>query len=171
MISPMVPPIWGGIHLIYGLYIGGSLLNDNYLPMCQEGLTYQSNMQHCDVNLIASIEGAIISTRNSTTRLKFDRHLEPNIHLSATKKGKDRFITLLAWKVEDLGQETFYHVKNDAGNVVDIFEHSHNFTIDTIVQEFEERKMLSHPGAFNDYELDKIVMSQLVVESLLSSSF
>jgi hypothetical protein len=128
-------------------------------------------MQRRNVKLIGSIEGAIISALNSTTSLKFDGYLKPNPHLSATEMGKDRFITLLARKVEDLGQETFYHVKNDAGNVVDLFKYSHNFTIDHVVKEFEDRQMVNHPGAFNNCKLDEVAMSRLVVESLITSSF
>jgi hypothetical protein len=110
-----------------------------------------------------------LSPRDFITSLKFDGRLEPSLGL-ATEKGKDRFISLLSRKVEDLGQETFYNVKNNS-EVVALFKQSHNFTIDAVIAEFNKQKMATHVGAFDKYKLDKIVMSWLVVESLLISIF
>jgi hypothetical protein len=39
------------------------------------------------------------------------------------------------------------------------------------VQEFEDHENSTHPGAFNNYKLDEIVISWLVVESRLISFF
>jgi hypothetical protein len=96
MASPIAPPIQRVIHPNYALYIGESPLNDNYLSTHRECLTYKSHLQRRDVKSIGSIEGAIISARDSTTSLKFDGHLKPNSHLSAIEIGKDKFTTLLA---------------------------------------------------------------------------
>jgi hypothetical protein len=169
--TEVIIPVRGGNHPIYGIYVGGSPLDDNYQPTRKGRLSYRSHMQRQNVKNIGTIEGALITARDSTTSLKFDGRLEPTVG-SATEIGKDRFISLLARKVEDLGQETFYYVMNNSNEVVDLFEQSHNFTINAVVKEFIARKDESlHKGAFDDYELDEIVMSRLVVESLLTATF
>ena len=169
--TEVIIPVRGGNHPIYGIYGGGSPLDDNYQPTRKGRLSYRSHMQRQNVKNIGTIEGALITARDSTTSLKFDGRLEPTVG-SATEIGKDRFISLLARTVEDLGQETFYYVMNNSNEVVDLFEQSHNFTINAVVKEFIARKDGSlHKGAFDDYELDEIVMSRLVVESLLTATF
>ena len=171
-ITDVIIPIRGGKHHAYGMFIGGSALDNMYQPTTEARLRYRSHSQRRSPKVIGTIENAILSARDSTTSHKFDGCLEPAVGAPATEIGKDDFITMLNRKVEDLGQETFYYVKNDNDEVVDLFEqHSHNFTLDAVVQEFEARKRLSHVGAFDAYELDEIAMSRLVVESLLTSAF
>jgi hypothetical protein len=169
-LKPVVVPVRGGNHPMYGIYIGGSPLDVNYKATRQGRLSYRSQMQRRNVKNIGTIESALITARDSISSLKFDGRLEPTLG-SATEIGKDRFISLLSRTVEDLGQETFYYVKTDSSEVVDLFKQSHNFTIDAIVAEFNERKIATHVGAFDEYKLDEIVMSRLVVESLLTSIF
>jgi hypothetical protein len=120
---------------------------------------------------IGTIEGSIISARDSTTSLKFDENLEPTTSAGVTEIRKDRFVTLLGRKGKDLGQETFYYVKNDDRHAVDLITKSDMFMINTITKELKDCKDPNHVGAFDNYELDKIVMSWLVVESLVTSAF
>jgi hypothetical protein len=163
-------PKRGGDHSTYGIFIGGSPLDKEYKPTRK--LRYRSHMQRRNVKAVGHIESALIAARDSTTSLKFNGNLEPTVGASVTEIGKDRFISMLERKVEELGQETFYYVQNETkDDVVNLFEHSHNFTIKTIIKEFEARQVDTHIGAFDAYELDEIFMSRLVVETLLSSSF
>ena len=121
---------------------------------------------------ISSIESALVKARDTITNLKFDGRLEATVG-SASEIGKERFIALLGRKVEEHGQETFYYVKNSSGKVVDLLEHAHNFTLETVVEEFNQRARFDNVSdeAFDDYEMDEVTMSRLVVESLLTSAF
>ncbi len=49
---------------------------------------------------------------------------------SSTEIGKESFLTRLERHVEEHGQETFYAIKLD-DNVVNVFEHVHNITLET----------------------------------------
>jgi alkanesulfonate monooxygenase SsuD/methylene tetrahydromethanopterin reductase-like flavin-dependent oxidoreductase (luciferase family) len=100
--STEVIPIRGGKHHAYGMFIGGSPLDDNYQPTREARLRYRAHSQRRNMKTIGSIESAIIAARDSTTSLKFDGHLEPSVGAPVTEIGKDRFISLLSRKVEDL---------------------------------------------------------------------
>ena len=93
-----VIPIRGGKHhAAYGMFIGGSPLNDNYYQPTREArLRYRAYSQRRNMKTIGSIESAIIAARDSTTSLKFDGHPEPSVGTPVTEIGKDRFITLLS---------------------------------------------------------------------------
>ena len=115
--TPVDPPKRGGVHPVYGLYIGGSPLDENYKPTRVGRLSFRFSSQRRNTKTIGSIESARVSARDSTTSLKFDGRLEPTVG-SATEIGKERFITLLSRKVEEHGQEAFYYAKNPSGKVV-----------------------------------------------------
>jgi hypothetical protein len=168
----VIAPTRGGIHSVYGLYIGGSPLNDKYQPTIDKRLTYHFASQRRNPKTISSIEQALITSRDSTTTLKFDGRLEPTVG-SASEIGKERFMTLLQRRVEEHGHETFYYMKNNTGSVVNILEHSHNFTLDMALVEIETRMEFENTdsSAFDSYEIDDITLSRLVVESLLTSAF
>ena len=167
----VVPPKRGGIHSVYGLYIGGSPLGDDYKPTKEVRVTYRFSSQRRNVKTISSIESALVKVRDTITNLKFDGRLEAIVG-SASEIGKERFIALLGRKVEEHGQETFYYVKDPPGKVVDLLEHAHNFTLETVVEEFQLRARFDNvsDAAFDDYEMDEVTMSRLVVESLLTSA-
>jgi hypothetical protein len=67
--STEVIPILGGKHHAYGMFIGGSPLDDNCLR-------YRAQSRRRNMTTIGSIESAIIAARDSTMSLKFDGHLE-----------------------------------------------------------------------------------------------
>ena len=102
-----IAPLRGGIHSVYGLYLGGSPLDDNYQPTMNKRLTYHFASQRRNPKTISSIEQALITARDSTTTLKFDGRLEPTVG-SSTEIGKERFMTLLQRRVKEYGHETFY---------------------------------------------------------------
>jgi hypothetical protein len=167
-----VGPKRGGIDSVYGLYLGGSALNNQYEPKVASRLTYRHTSQCRNVSIIASIEQQLRGARDSVTTLKFDGRLE-SLSGSVTELGKDRFLTLLARRVEEHGQETFYYAKNSYDEVVNIITHAHNFSLDMIVTEFENRSNPENSNyeAFDEHELRDIALSRLVVESLLASTF
>jgi hypothetical protein len=169
----LVEPKRGGIHSVYGLYIGGAPLNQNYKLTSTGRSTYSFASQRRNVKTISSIERELVSARDSTTTLKFDGKLEA-VTASATEIGKERFLTLLERRVEEHGQETFYYMKDIHGIVVNLFDHVHNITLDATVLEYYERRSDFEnvtDESYDSYEEDEIMLSRLVVESPLSSAF
>jgi hypothetical protein len=136
--AAIVGPKRGGINSIYGLYLGGSPLNNRYESKVSTRLTYNYATQCRNVKTISSIEQQLIASRDGVTTLKFDGRLESTAG-STTEIGKDRFLTLLARRVEEHGQETLYYAKNAYNEVVNIIENSDNFSVDMIVREYELR--------------------------------
>ncbi|KAI2509164.1 hypothetical protein MHU86_5283 [Fragilaria crotonensis] len=64
-------------------------------------------------------------------------------------------------------------MKDGRGTVVNLFDHVHNFTLDAVIAEFDQRNAsdnVTH-AAFDSYEKDEIMMSRLVVESLMTTDF
>jgi len=170
--APYIVPKRGGIDSVYGLYLGGSPLNDRYEQTVLPRLTYRYATQCRNVKTISSIEQQLMNARDGVTTLKFDGRLEATIG-SSTEIGKERFLTLLGRRVEEHGQETFYYAKNANDEVVNIIDHSHNFTVDMIVSEYEMRANFDNTNneAFDEFEMRDIALSRLVVESLLTSTF
>ena len=166
--STAVAPKRGGIHSVYGLYIGGSELDHEYKTVAR----YAYASQRRNVNTISSIERDLVLAHDSTTSIKFEGKLEA-ITSSATEIGKERFLTILERRVEEHGQETFYYMKDLHGTVVNLFEHVHNFTLEAVVNEFNARSHATNVthAAFDAYESDEVMLSRLVVESLLTSAF
>ena len=80
---------------------------------------------------------------------------------------------MLQQRVEEHGQETFYHVKNADNHVVNLFEHAHFYRLEAVVDEFNccLNSDAAENQTFDSYERDKITLSWLVVESLLSATF
>jgi hypothetical protein len=164
---PIVPPKRGGIHHMYGVYIGGSPLGDDYLPT--KTLSYHFSSQRRHVKTIGTIESNLIKARDSTNTFKFNGQLEAVVLGSATEVGKEKFLVMLKRKIEEHGQETFYHIQSD-GKVVDLIDQIHNFTVEQVTTEFN-RRLGADPStneAYDPFELDEITMSRTLVESLIT---
>ena len=74
---------------MYGVYIGGSPLNDDYLP--KKTLSYHFSSQRRHLKTIATIEGNLVKTRDSTTTLKFNNNVKLLLVLPQ-KLGKRSFL-------------------------------------------------------------------------------
>jgi hypothetical protein len=155
-----IGPKRGGMDSVYGLYLGGSPLDNQYKPKVSSRLTYRFATQCRNVKTISSIEQQLIGSRDGVTTLKFDGRLETTTG-STTEIGKDRFLTLLARRVEEHGQESFYYAKNAHNEVVSIIENSHNFSVEMIVNEFETRSNPNNTSfeAFDEFEMRDIALS------------
>ena len=137
-------------------------------------VTYKYARQKRTAKAISSIEDKLIKTRDSTGTLKFNGNLEATVG-STTEIGKERFVAMLKRRVMEHGHETFFHIRSSTipFDVVSLFEHSHYYKLDAVVAEFERRfdsTNITFDG-FDQYELDDITLSRLVVESLLTLAF
>ena len=75
-LPPTPTPKRGGIHGTYGLFLGGSALDDDYKLTETQG-NYAFAAQRRNPKTITSIERDLMMSRDSTTSLKFDGKLEP----------------------------------------------------------------------------------------------
>ena len=166
-----VPPKRGGIHPTYGVYLGGTALDNDY--KLTSTITYRFASQRRHPKSTVSIEKSVMDARASTTTLKFNGKLDSTSG-TATELDKERFVRVLAQTVREHGQQTFYWIKKLRSNdVVSLFENYHSFTIKNVEDEFKRRADPSNAAfeAFDDYELSDIGLSRLIVESLLSDAF
>jgi hypothetical protein len=92
---------------------------------------------------------------------------------SSTEIGKLRFLKFLGLRIEEHGQETFYHEKHSNNEVFLIIENSHNFTTNLLTSEFEIQPYPDNTdyAAFDEFEMRNIALSRLVVELLFPSIF
>ena len=170
-LPPIVAPKRGGIHSTYGVFIGGAQLDDSYklLPN-QSAYCFSTQRQH--EKTIASIEQKLRDTRDSAIAVMFNGQLEATAGLS-TEVGKEKFITMIKEKVKEHGQQTFYAIKDCDGTVVDLFEHSHWFKLETVIAEFDRQTDENNLNfeSFDQYELEDVELSCMLVLSLLTSTF
>ena len=129
---PPVPPKRGGIHPQFGRFICGVKLNDSYETVGGSGAgLFRFLTQRRHEKTLSSIEKTLRDARDATTGLKFNGTLEPGKE-NPSEIGKVRFINLLKKRVTEHGQQTFYHIKDTDGKVVDLFEHAHRFKLDYV---------------------------------------
>jgi hypothetical protein len=169
---PPIPPKRGGIHPQFGRFIGGSKLNDAYETAGGSGTgLFRFSTQRRHAKTLASIEKTLRDARDSTTGIKFNRTLEPGKD-NPSEIGKERFITLLKKRVIEHGQQTFYHIMDTDGKVVDLFDNAHRFKLDYVVAEHERRLETNRlHESYDSIERDDFQLSRGVVESFFSESF
>lgn len=107
-------PRRGGDHHLYGIYLGGSELTDDY--ELDGTHTYKYTAQRCHPKAIGSLEQALTDARDSTTtNSKFNGKLEVDKTGSTRSEpevDKAEFIKLLKDKVRHYGQQSFYVLIN-----------------------------------------------------------
>jgi hypothetical protein len=59
------------------------------------------------------------------------------IFVSMTEIGKEYFLKFLSRRVEEYGQETFYHEKNSTGLALNLLNHAHIFTVYLVTKDFQ----------------------------------
>ena len=129
-----VPPRCGGVHPTYGVYIGGSELDENYHLTGTRHYKYTS--QHWSTKVINSIEQALLNAIDSKDNLKFKGNLETTPSLEANKLDKDSFVKQLRKKVRLHGQQSLYTITYQ-DQVLNLFDHHHKFTVEEVIEQYE----------------------------------
>jgi hypothetical protein len=170
--SPAVPPPKrGGIHPIYGKFIGGAKLDDEYKLVQGNNSLYRFSTQRRHEKTISSIERALRESRDSTTAIKFNGTLEPTDG-NANEIGKERFVALLKKRVKEHGQQTFYWIRDTDSKLVDLFENAHRFKLESVIAEHDRRLEVNDKhDSYDELERDEVELSRTVVESLLTETF
>ena len=179
------PPKRGGEHPTYGIFIGGSFLDNQYKLTGTRHYRYTS--QRRSAKVVHTIEQALLTTIESNSAPKFNGNLEKTPSSSDTELEKLNFIKHLKRKVQMHGQQTFYAAFYQ-DEVLSLFDHCHKFTVEEIIAQFELRCEEPDPDfdpdtgdetetskqlrfeTYDEYEFDEFGLSRLVVESLISSS-
>jgi hypothetical protein len=170
---------------LYGVYQGGSELDNNYELVLVR--TYNFTTQLRTPKQLSLSETKLIDARNDSSTMKFNGKLEATAS-DINEFDKEQFIRALMDKVRFYGLETFFYLHNSSGRMVSLMTEYHAFTVDEILNEFHARAgiepapILDNAGTeteasrknrfrfFDDYELDDVALSRLTVESLLTAS-
>ena len=184
MSSNRDPPRRGGEHPTYGIFIGGSDLDDQYKLTGTRHYKYTS--QRRGAKVVNSIEQALLSTIASNSSPKFNGNLERTPSTQDTELDKLNFIKQLKRKVQLHGQQSFYAALSADTQVVSLFEHYHKFTVEDIIDQCELRSEEPNPDldpntgdetetskqlrfeSYDEYEFDEFGLTRLVVESLIT---
>jgi hypothetical protein len=169
MASALVPKR-GGTHPTYGTFIGGAKLHDTYHSVITRGtIRFSTHRRH--EKTLAKIEDNLRAARDSATTIKFNGRLEaPNGNL--TEIGKERFVQLLKRHVTEHGQQTFHHIRDVDGKLIDLFENSHRFKLQAVIDEHIRRSEDGNEHELYDqFEREKFELSRMVVDSPLSEAF
>ena len=186
--SAPIPPKRGGIHRSYGLFLGGSALDDKYQLINARPYKYTTQLRN--PKQLASIEKTLMTARNDASSIKFNGKLELTGGTTETAElDKEQFIAALKDKVKFHGMQNVFYMLNAQGKMTSLLDDYHEFTVEEVIVEHESRSK-SEPAAitdvngdetsesetdrfrcYDDYEFDDIALSRLIVESLLTQSF
>ena len=170
MTTVPVLPKRGGIHSIYGVYVGGATIDDNYHLIGTRH--YKSSTQRRNAKSIGRIESDLRSARDSTSILKFNGNLE------GTPNGAELDKKTFLKTIERLSMEHghhyhwFYPDPNDLSTMIPFFRNVHSFSLEHITTE-QDGRLAASAGeieAYDEYELDDLALSRLLVESRVSDS-
>lgn len=190
MTTPLPDPIRGGTHPIYGIYLGGSALDDSYHLTAEANLT---NFRH--ISQVRSPkqsntnESALIALMDDETKTKFKGNLDLTVTTS-TEYDKDGFLHAVKEKVRYYGLQTFFYLPDSAGHMVFLLNNPYDFTLEEVTTEYEgqlnkpdkvlkdgsttdetDASILNRFKAFDVYELSDLSLSRLCVECLLLDGF
>ena len=179
------PPRRGGDHPIYGIFLGGNELDNDYKLLGSRH--YKFTGQRRGPKVVNSIEQTLHSLSNSKDSEKFTGKLETTPSANTNEIDKERFIKLLRKRVRLHGQQSFYAMTYGQA-VVPLFDNYHKFTVEEVIEQHKDRCEELCPDfdtngvetkdseslrfvAYDDYEFDEFGLSRLVVESLLGDTF
>jgi hypothetical protein len=156
-------PARGGAHVLHGVYIGGGKIGDDW-TITNPRYRYRSVYQLKGDKWISKIESRLISRRDDASGRKFNGKLE---NAGDKEMDKDEFVRAAKSDIRAHGHEGLYAIQS-GGHVVDLLDHLHEFTVDEVIKSSTSRINSTIKDALNQYELDEIETSRLVIESLLS---
>ena len=177
------PPRRGGVHPIYGVFIGGGELDNTYNLAGTRHYKYTA--QRRSAKVVNSIEQALLKAIDAKDIDKFNGNLEITPSSSTNEIDKETFVKQLRKKVRLHGQQSFFTITYQ-GQVLSLFDHYHKLTVEDVIDQYELRCDEPDPivdpttqvetdaskqlrfEAYDDYEFDDFGLSRLVVESLIS---
>ena len=125
-------PKRGDSHPIFGIYLGGSALDDSYKLTSDN--TFHHVSQVCSVKQANSNETTLISNMEDNTKIKFNGNLELTA-CSLTEYDKDGFLRAVKEKVKYYGLQNFFYLPDASKKMKYLLDFPHNFTLEEVLDE------------------------------------
>jgi hypothetical protein len=133
----MIKPARGGIHPIYGVYLGGGEVQHAWL---MDDYHYRFSTQRRDKKNVPRFERGLTDARDKTTTLKFNGNLElDGKRGSENKLDKDQFIRTIDQLTREHGHQSFYAVEDTGGIIVDVNQNLHLFSVNDVIDSHNRR--------------------------------
>ena len=173
---------------MYGPYQGGSQLKDDYSQKTSGARTFKYPSQLRNLKQISMNQKTLMDARKDTSLTKFDGKLEV-AEDDPAQLDKEQFITAVADEAKYYGLESFFSITREDGSMTSILKESHAYTVDEVTAEYMDRlneppllldedtgdetdeSIIARLKAYDDYELNDLLLSRMMIESLLSASF
>ena len=98
----------GAEHPVFGYYVGGCPINDNYQLSRPNPFKYTSQLQN--VKQLLNNETKLINNHSSTSPMKFDGNLELTELSPLTEINKDQFFEAVSDTFNLFGLHTFFYL-------------------------------------------------------------
>ena len=189
--SSLTPPLRGGVHPIYGIFMGGSDLTNNYTLKSDTPYKYTTQLRNSKQSSVS--EQRLMSRRSDVTAISFKGNLEISTP-TATEYDKEEFVMALKEQVSYFGLNSLFAISDSNGAVFNLTESSHLFNLDNVIKEHDTRTLNSSQvftintdgtssttetneskstrfREYGMYERFDMALSRLLVESLVSSTY
>ena len=189
--SIVAMPKRGGIHPIYGLFMGGSDLTNNY--SLKSKTPYRLTTQLRNPKHSSSSERILISARQNASSITFKGNLDTPVNCT-NEYDKEGFITALEEQISFYGLQNLFSIPDSNGVMRSLVQDSHLFDLKGVIIEFDSRmespvplflqdsqgndtdvespeSVSSRLRAYDDYEKYDIAFSRLVIEALISPTY
>ena len=172
----------GAEHPIFGYYVGGCPINEEYKLSRPNPFKYTSQLRN--VKQLSNNETKLIDNRSSTSTMKFDGNLELTESSPSTEMNKDQFFEAVSDHVNLFGLHTFFYLPFE-GKMMNLIKNVHLFTIDSVTAEHESR--IDEPAiiqdssgtetidsaqarfrCYDEFEKYDFSLSRLAIESLIT---
>ena len=170
---------------MHGTYQGGSQLLDDYKHKISSSRTFKYTSQLRNLKQLSINQKTLMDARKDTNMIKFDGKLEVSNDDSA-QLDKEQFINAVADEVKYYGLESFFSIPRENVTMASILKESHAYTNDEVIVEYEDRptepvpiingdgketdeSILARYKSYDEFELNELILSRMMVESLLST--
>ena len=176
-------PRRGGKHPIFGIYVGGDQLTEEY--KLASTFSYTSTSQIRSERSLNVAENALHTQRADTTTLKFNGKLELSSENQSTltELSMEGYLRAVGEMVERFGLQTFFYIMDFLKKMKYLPEEPHSFTLEEVLTEHKSRLVepdevldssnnetdaskFARFKCYDIYELCDLALSRLAIESL-----
>jgi hypothetical protein len=138
-------PKRGGLHPIYGAFVGGGPMDSNYNLINPD---FQCISQLRTIKQLQNIQNSLEQARDNVAGVKFHGNIEIDDSRAVTELDKKNFVERVELLVNTHGFQTFFYMKGPDGKMYSLLTHSHLFTLAAVLQEHQNR-VLPHVPAYD----------------------
>ena len=139
-----------------GIFLGGAALTDTYTLTAGEE-PYQCALQLRNNKSLLAIESDLRKMNADTSTARFNGTLTLTEDSPSTELDKEEFLLAVDNAVTSYGFHTFFYIPDASGKMQYLPEASHLFTVESVLQEHEERMV--EPSKVLDSNGDEVVSS------------